>query len=177
MIQDPTEINKLIEENQYHQKNPAGRPKGLTKDKMNLKPDVKLGRPNTTQYDIFDPNKRMYKKRTEKIKGQHLNRVVRYEIEHNNTKYLFSLQSQIEKEFNLSTNIVSRLIQAHDKKNNNKELTLSDQRILEAYPNFKSCIKLPLDKTKRIVDVVRYDVAYNIDDLANMKLKIEVPHK
>lgn len=177
MIQDPVEIRKLREENEYNHKNPPGRPKGITKEKMNLNPTSKLGRPNTTQYDIFDPHKRMFKIKTDKTKGQHINRAVRYEIEHNNTKYLFSTLSQIETEFKLSTNIVGRLIEAHDKKNNNKELSLSDQRIIEAYPKFKRCVKLPLDKNKRINGVVRYDSKLNMDDLSKLKLKIDVPEK
>lgn len=177
MIQDTKEINNIKEANKYDAPKKMGRPAGITKDKMKINPDIKLGRPNATQYDIFDPHKKVLKKKTDKPRGQHLNRVIRYEIQHNQIKYLFSTILQIEKEFGLSTAVVMRVIRAHDRRNNGKELSLSDNRVFENYPKFISCVKLPYDKTKKIVGVIRYDSKLNRNDLVNLKLKIDVPTK
>jgi len=172
MIQDQSKIDKLIEEHKYHQKHPAGRPNGTTKSKMNIKLDIKLGRPIKTECNLFDPNKKAFiRNNNNKLKGEHINRLIRYEIKHNNTQYLFSTLKQVQKEFNISNNVLGRLVLAHNNMNNNKELSHSDKRILESYPKFQSLIKLPLDKSKRIVGIVRYDCKLNITDLTNTKLK------
>lgn len=158
MIQDPNEINKIIQQNKYNIKPISGRPKGMTKDKTKLDPNKKLGRPTIINYDIFDPKKRSLTKKFQSYQGQHINRIIRYEIDHNDIKYLFSTLKQVEKEFNLTTHIVLRLLETNMKRNNNIELSYSDKLILDTYPNFKCFVKLPLDKTKKIVDIVRIKI-------------------
>lgn len=175
MIQDKSEIEQLIQDNQYHQKNPAGRPKGVTKSQMKI--TEKLGRPIKTECNLFDANKKAFIRNASIKKGEHVNRVLRYEIEHNNTKYLFSTLKQVQKEFNISNNVLGRLVLAHENKNKNTELTPSDERVLFAYPKFQSIVKLPLDKTKRIIGVIRYDAQLNTKDLTTLKLKLDVPTK
>jgi hypothetical protein len=61
MISDKEEIEKLIQENKYHQSPKNGRPKGITKDQQNSdnkpKGDKKLGRPRKAEFTLFDANK------------------------------------------------------------------------------------------------------------------------
>ena len=175
MILDKEEIDKLQEENKYHEVAKNGRPKNITKDKMNIDPNTKIGRKNQTDYEIFDTDKRHVSKSMREYKGQHLNKLIRYGIMHNDINYLFSSKPQICKEFNLTINVVSRLISAYNKKNNNKQLTFSDERIIEAYPKFQKIEVVPVDKTKKIIGVIRSDKDSNIQSLSNLRLTIEHP--
>jgi hypothetical protein len=84
----------IIKENKYPKGTLKGRPKNITKDKM-VVGDKKIGRPRgsiKTEYSLFHLNKTNLIQREKK--GQHVNKIVRYEIVHSNvkkeTKYYFS---------------------------------------------------------------------------------------
>jgi hypothetical protein len=123
---------------------------------LHIDPNTKIGRKNHTDYDIFDTDKRNVAKSMREYKGQHLNKLIRYGIMHNDINYSFSSKPQICKEFNLTINFVSRLITKHNKKNNDKQLTFSDERIIEAYPKFQKIEIVPVDKTKKIINTINY---------------------
>jgi hypothetical protein len=101
--------------------------------------------------------------------------VIRYEIVHNNIKYLFSTKQQICDEFNLTINVVMRLINAHHERNNHKPLLPGQKRLIETYPKFTQLTKLKVDKSKKIIDVIRSNKDETIESLSMLTLKIECP--
>lgn len=100
---------------------------------------------------------------------QHINRMMRYKIEYDDSIYIFSTIDQIQKQFNLSYGITCKLLSIFQKKTRNEPLSSYDIKLLDTYPKMTNFEKLPLDHTKRITHVI---IQPKENDL---NLKISVP--
>lgn len=133
----------------------------------------KTGRPIKQNYDFFSPNKKRLLQDKRQYSGEHIHRIIRYRIVYEGQEYLFSTLNQVQLEFNITYCAVNKLLECYIKMQKGDELSKYESKIVNSYSKITEFIKLPVDRKKKIIGVIRP----GMDTTLNLNLNIDIPEQ